>query len=132
MLRCQCFPSLHHQSGLEFTKKTYSSVFLEYNLIHKGHKCLKPHTRRVYICRHIVFYEDTFSYKSSYETFNFTNLKMFDFPCLNEWFDSTNKETTLPINSQNLRSLINSKRKYLIFSFIVVTMILLQTLFQIL
>ena len=30
---------------------------------------------------------------------NFTNLEMFDFPYLDEWFDSTNKETTLSNDS---------------------------------
>lgn len=61
--------------------------------------------------KHVVFDEDTFPYKSSHMVSNSTNLEIFDFPSLNEWLGSTNKRTTSSVDSQILRSLINSKEE---------------------
>ena len=41
---CQCFPSLRHQNNLKFSKKTYPCIFLGYSPLHKGYRCLEPHT----------------------------------------------------------------------------------------
>ena len=60
VLGCQYFPSLRHQGGSKFTKKTYPCVFIGYNPIHKGYRCLEPKTRWVYISWHVVFDEHIF------------------------------------------------------------------------
>ncbi|XP_075474740.1 uncharacterized protein LOC142505585 isoform X1 [Primulina tabacum] len=53
VLGCLCFPSLRHQGGSKFVKKTYPCVFIGYSPIHKRYRCLEPKSKRVYISRHV-------------------------------------------------------------------------------
>ena len=42
--------------------KSIKCVFLGYSLTHKGYHCLDPSTGRLYISRHVIFYEQTFPF----------------------------------------------------------------------
>jgi hypothetical protein len=59
---CACWPNLHpyNQRKLEFRSK--ECVFLGYNNIHKGFKCLDVSTGRIYISRDVVFDESIFPF----------------------------------------------------------------------
>jgi histone deacetylase 1/2 len=61
---CACLPNLlpYNKHKLEFHSK--QCVFLGYNILHKGYKCLGIPTGRVYISRDIVFDESVFSFAS--------------------------------------------------------------------
>lgn len=54
---CACWPNLrpYNNKKLEFRSK--QCVFLGYSNQHKGFKCLDPKFGRVYISRHVIFYE---------------------------------------------------------------------------
>jgi hypothetical protein len=104
---CQCFPYLKTPGLHKFSRKTTSCVFLGYSPLHKGYRCLDPHTHRVYISHHVVFNENDFPYSSHT---NSTQSQSFDssvttFPNSDEWF-SGNKDDTLAPNDS---SIITSK-----------------------
>lgn len=60
-----CFPYLrpYNQHKLQFQSKR--CVFLEYSLNHHGYRCLDLHTGRVFLSRHVVFYEHCFPFKDT-------------------------------------------------------------------
>nr|GLL27111.1 hypothetical protein L195_g010371 [Ipomoea trifida] len=86
---CLCFPSLRHQGGNKFVKKTYPCVFIGYSPIHKGYRCYEPRTKRVYISRHVVFDEGKFLYKPSSPESIHVPIEFAEFPSLDEWFKVT-------------------------------------------
>jgi hypothetical protein len=42
-------------------------VFIGYNAIHKGYKCLEPKTGRVYISQNVVFDKQVFPFEDLHE-----------------------------------------------------------------
>lgn len=98
---CQCFPYLKTPGLHKFARKTSSCVFLGYSPLHKGYRCLDPHTHRVYISRHIVFNENYFPYLSHT---NSTHSQSYDssittLPNSDEWFLGTTNDTFPPKDS---------------------------------
>ncbi|RVW91359.1 Retrovirus-related Pol polyprotein from transposon RE1 [Vitis vinifera] len=59
---CLCFPYLRDYSPNKLSPKSTPCVFLGYNTLHKGFRCLDRKTHRVYVSRHVQFYEHTFPY----------------------------------------------------------------------
>jgi hypothetical protein len=59
---CRCFPYLRDYAKNKFTPKSYLCVFLGYNPMHTGYRCLHPPSERVYLSRHVIFDETIFSY----------------------------------------------------------------------
>jgi hypothetical protein len=59
---CTCWPNLrpYNQRKLEFCSK--ECVFLGYNNMHKGFKCLDASSGRIYISRDVVFDENIFPF----------------------------------------------------------------------
>lgn len=62
VLGYRCFPYLRDRASTKFEPKTYPCVFIGYSLVHKGFRCYHPPSRKVFISRHVVFDETTFSY----------------------------------------------------------------------
>lgn len=54
------FPSLRHQGGSKFVKKTYACVFIGYSPVHKEYRCLEPKTKRDYISSYVIFMRNFF------------------------------------------------------------------------
>ena len=59
---CLCFPYLKDYSPHKLSPKSTPCVFLGYSTLHKGFRCLDRKTHRVYVSRHVQFYENTFPY----------------------------------------------------------------------
>nr|CAN61640.1 hypothetical protein VITISV_021909 [Vitis vinifera] len=59
---CLCFPYLRDYSPNKLSPKSTPCVFLGYSTLHKGFRCLDRKTHRVYVSRHVQFYEHTFPY----------------------------------------------------------------------
>ena len=61
---CACWPHLrpYNKRKLEFQSK--KCVFLGYSSLHKGYKCLRVPTNRVYISRDVVFDENVFPFRA--------------------------------------------------------------------
>ena len=73
--------------GWRKIKKTYPCVFIGYSPMHKGYRCYEPKTKRVYISRHVIFYEGKFLYKPAPQELVSTLLELVKFPALDEWFN---------------------------------------------
>ena len=64
MLRCfgcTCYPYLRDYNKHKFAYHSSKCVFIGYSPSHKGYKCLHA-SGKIYIARHVVFYELTFPY----------------------------------------------------------------------
>ncbi|PKU74388.1 Retrovirus-related Pol polyprotein from transposon TNT 1-94 [Dendrobium catenatum] len=61
---CLCFPWLKPYSSHKLSPRSSECVFIGYSPLHKGYKCLHIQTKRIYISRHVTFYENQFPYKS--------------------------------------------------------------------
>lgn len=87
---CQCFPYLKSQGLNKFSRKTISCVFLGYSPLHKGYRCLDPHTHKVYISRHVVFNESIFPFivKEQPSSESLQNLSITSF--FDEWIATPN------------------------------------------
>ena len=59
---CACYPWLRPYQPCKLDFKLIKCVFLGYSLSHKGYRCLDPSTGRIYISRHVIFYEQTFPF----------------------------------------------------------------------
>ena len=59
---CKCFPWLKPYVNSKLEPKSQPCVFLGYSLQHKGYKCMDLVTRKVYISRHVLFYETQFPF----------------------------------------------------------------------
>lgn len=59
---CLCFPYLRDYAPNKLSPKSSPCVFLGYSPLHKGFRCLQRQTQRVYISRHVQFYETIFPY----------------------------------------------------------------------
>lgn len=69
--------------------------------MHIRYKCLDPKTKRVYISRHVIFYETTFLFKPSNEVTSAPNLELIEFSMVDEWTESK-FHTTQSTNSSQL------------------------------
>ena len=60
---CSCFPFLKEYNKQKFHFYTSKCIFLGYNLIHKGYKCLYS-SGKIYIVSHVLFNETFFPYST--------------------------------------------------------------------
>lgn len=67
---CACWPNPqpYNKHKLEFCSK--QCLFLGYNHLHKGFKCLDVSTGRVYISRDVVFDENIFPFSKLHDNAN--------------------------------------------------------------
>jgi hypothetical protein len=61
---CACCPNLWPYTTHKLSFCSKRCVFLEYNPLHKGYKCLETSTRHVYISRDVIFDETMFPFAS--------------------------------------------------------------------
>lgn len=104
---CLCYPYLRMYNKDKFAKRTYPYVFIDYSPIHKGFRCLYPKTNRVYISRHVIFYEDVFPFNSLALTSGEENksISITEFTDLEAWTVGESKEKeTMPIEEAAQRS----------------------------
>ncbi|KAJ0020182.1 hypothetical protein Pint_32712 [Pistacia integerrima] len=59
---CLCFPYLRDYAPNKLSLKSSSCVFLGYSPLHKGFRCYDRKTQRLYVSRHVQFYETIFPY----------------------------------------------------------------------
>lgn len=64
---CACYPYLRLSAQNKFDPKSLLCVFVGYNERYKGYRCYHPPTGRVYINRHVFFYEERLPYKDTYQ-----------------------------------------------------------------
>jgi hypothetical protein len=62
---CACWPNLRPYNPTKLSYHSLQCVFLGYNPMHKGYKCLHPPTNRVYISRDVVFDEHVFPFATT-------------------------------------------------------------------
>ncbi|KAK9912324.1 hypothetical protein M0R45_036192 [Rubus argutus] len=67
VLGCACYPWLHPYSNHKLDFRSIPCIFNGYAIDHKGYRCLDPKIGRVYISRHVIFDEQTFTYKEQPE-----------------------------------------------------------------
>jgi hypothetical protein len=63
ILRCKCYFYIRPYSPHKLSPRSKTCVFLGYSSVYKGYKCLNLSTNRIYISRHVIFYETTFPFK---------------------------------------------------------------------
>jgi hypothetical protein len=59
---CLCYPYLRDYVSHKLAPKTTPCVFIGYSSTHKGFRCLDRTTQRVFISRHVIFYETNFPF----------------------------------------------------------------------
>lgn len=59
---CKCYPYIRPYMKNKLDPKSLPCVFLGYNEKYKGYRCYYPPSGRVYICRHVLFEEQSFPY----------------------------------------------------------------------
>jgi histone deacetylase 1/2 len=76
---CACWPNMrpYNTRKLQFQSKRY--VFIGYNILHKGFKCLDINEGRVYISRDVVFDEDVFPFSECIQMPELASVKKFLF-----------------------------------------------------
>ena len=96
VIRCKCFPYLRNYNKTKFDGKTFPCVFIGYSSLHKGYRCLNPMTKRVYISRHVIFYETIFlfSNKNKFVECMQEPSQLTTFPFYNEWLNCPNSVKT--------------------------------------
>jgi hypothetical protein len=63
---CKCFPLLRPYIAHKLEYRSKACIFLGYS--QKGYRCLDPLTNRVYLSRHVVFYEASYPAKEQQAT----------------------------------------------------------------
>jgi hypothetical protein len=63
VLGYKCYPYTRPYSSHKLTPRSIPCVFLGYSSRYKYYKCLDLSTNRVYISRHVIFYELSFPFK---------------------------------------------------------------------
>jgi hypothetical protein len=61
---CLCWPNLRPYNTNKLQPRSVPCIFLGYNTLHKGYKCLHLPTNHLYISRDVVFTEFQFPYPS--------------------------------------------------------------------
>jgi hypothetical protein len=59
---CACWPNLHPYNIHKLQFRSKHCVFLRYNTMHKGYKCLDVSSGRVYVSRDVTFDENIFPF----------------------------------------------------------------------
>uniref|UniRef100_A0A6N2KNP9 Integrase catalytic domain-containing protein n=1 Tax=Salix viminalis TaxID=40686 RepID=A0A6N2KNP9_SALVM len=62
---CLCFPFLRDYMPHKLSPRSIPCVFIGYSSLHKGFRCLDKKNNRVYVSRHVQFFEDHFPYATS-------------------------------------------------------------------
>ena len=62
---CLCFLFLSDYMPHKLSLRSILCVFICYSHLHKGFRCLDKKTNRVYISRHVQFFEEYFPYASA-------------------------------------------------------------------
>lgn len=57
---CACFPFIGPYTTGKLSFRTILRVFIGYGRNQKGYKCYDPAAQRIYMSRHVVFYETVF------------------------------------------------------------------------
>ncbi|GAB2299629.1 hypothetical protein Dimus_038571 [Dionaea muscipula] len=57
---CICYPYMQPFGRTKLDYKSTTCIFLGYSSQHKGYRCLDPCTGRIYIYRHVSFFENSF------------------------------------------------------------------------
>ena len=87
VLGCKCFPYLRNHNQNKFSKRIFPCVFIGYNPLHKGYRCIDPLTNKVYISTHVVFDEQIFLYSQKVSSGDdIPQLTVTTFPSQEEWF----------------------------------------------
>jgi histone deacetylase 1/2 len=65
---CVCCPNLrpYNKHKIDFCSKT--CIFLGYILSHQSYKCLNLASGKLYVSRHVIFYESLFPYQKDSST----------------------------------------------------------------
>jgi hypothetical protein len=74
VLGCACFPYTRPYVSNKFTPGFTPCVFLGYSSVYKGYKCLNLTTNEIYISKHVIFDETSFSFKQAFLFFFFFQL----------------------------------------------------------
>lgn len=61
---CACWPNLRKYNSHKLQFPSNTCVFLGYNSMHKGYKCLDQSIGRIYISRDMVFDESSFPFST--------------------------------------------------------------------
>lgn len=72
---CRCFSYLRGRTSNKFQPKSYPCVFVGYSSLHKGFRCYRPLSRKVYISRHVVFDETDIPYTNLFHCLKPLRLK---------------------------------------------------------
>jgi hypothetical protein len=64
MFGCACWPNLRPYNAHKLVFRSKRCLFLGYNNLHKGYKCLEPSSGQVYISRVVIFDEIVFPFAS--------------------------------------------------------------------
>lgn len=78
----------------KFSLKTHHCVFLGNRAHNKGFWCLHPSWKHVYITRHVIFYEQNFSYHSNTNSVVLGPLDMLNFLDQEPWFRAQKSKLT--------------------------------------
>lgn len=91
ILGCRCFPCLRDYRKHKFDVKSFPCVFIGYNPLHKGYRCLNPQTKRVYISRHVIFDESVFPFADNNSLISPMEETghIVEFPSCDEWLELT-------------------------------------------
>jgi len=103
---CACYPLLRPYNFKKFDFKSSLCIFLGYNNIHKGYKCLALNGK-VYMTRHVLFNETLFPYNIQQNPF-ITPLDQF-----NQSFSNTQTLTILQpaLNTDDSHNTVNVNKK---------------------
>ncbi|KAM2011562.1 hypothetical protein ACFX1T_023520 [Malus domestica] len=90
---CSCYPLLRPYNSTKLQPRTTKCVFLGYASKFKGYISFEVAKKRVYISRHVIFYEFEFPY---------SNLVSFDQPVISPVLTSHGSHTVLVPNNDNV------------------------------
>jgi hypothetical protein len=62
-----CWPNMRPYNPRKLAFRSTRCIFVGYNPMHKGYKCLEPNTGRVYISCGVTFYEQVFPFEDLHE-----------------------------------------------------------------
>lgn len=103
---CLCFPHLRPFNNTKLQLRSTPCVFLGYSNQHKGYKCLDISSKRMYVSRHVLFYEFNFPFASSTKLsdVDLSKSSTVTLPLINNSLpisNSANSSITLPSSSNS-------------------------------
>ena len=87
---CLCYPYLRPYSPHKLSARSEQCIFLSYNSIHIGYRCLSLSTNRLYISRNVIFEESIYLYSPTFT------------PSQNKSIGILGSSPTLPSNSPSI------------------------------